>query len=177
MILATDVQYHENKGFAAGVLFERWEACKALGEFVSEVEVAQDYIPGQFYKRELPCILSLLEQHALAPSCIVIDGYVFLDGKQEPGLGKHLYDALGGNVAIIGVAKSQFDSIGDEYQVMRGRSLNPLYVTVIGDSLENAKKYVAAMCGEFRMPALLKRADALCRSSAERHLLDDDDED
>jgi len=36
-----------------------------------------------FYKRELPCILKLLDKLEQPPSCIVVDGYVFLDGKKK----------------------------------------------------------------------------------------------
>ena len=45
--------------------------------------------PGQFYKRELPCILELLKQVNPLPNYIVIDGYVYLGGDEKPGLGKH----------------------------------------------------------------------------------------
>ena len=55
MILAVDVLYTDGKGIAAGVLFENWESCSPVGEYVSEMDVDEAYIPGQFYKRELPC--------------------------------------------------------------------------------------------------------------------------
>ncbi len=168
MILATDVQYIDGKGFAAGVLFENWDSCSPVGEFISEIVTDEVYIPGQFYKRELPCILKLLNEHALSPDVIIIDGYVFLDGVTRPGLGKYLYDALDGKISIVGVAKKAFAGIGSEFSVLRAKSENPLYITVIGYSLNSAKENVLNMCGEHRIPSLLKRADQLCRETADK---------
>lgn len=51
MILAVDVQYEE------------------------ESAVILPYEPGSFYKRELPCILSLLKDIYKQLDAIVIDGY------------------------------------------------------------------------------------------------------
>ena len=166
MILAVDVLYTDGKGIAAGVLFENWESCSPVGEYVSEMDVDEAYVPGQFYKRELPCILRLLHEHALSPDTIIVDGYVFLDGVEKPGLGKYLYDALGGKQTIVGVAKNLFSGISSMHGILRGRSHKPLYITVIGDSLDAAKANVLSMCGEHRIPVLLKRADHLCRESS-----------
>lgn len=168
MILATDVQYLDRKGIVAGVLFEDWNSSAPAGEYVSEVDIDAAYIPGQFYKRELPCILALLREHALSANIIIIDGYVFLDENERPGLGKYLYDALDGNAVIVGVAKNVFSGIGGEHMVFRGRSKIPVYITVIGDSLESAKKNVLSMYGEHRIPSLLKKADRLCRDRANK---------
>lgn len=164
MILAIDVQYNENTAFVAGVLFEDWQSDAPSGEYVSIVKEVAEYEPGSFYKRELPCILSLLDEHKLLPTCIVVDGYVYLDGEQQPGLGKHLYDALGGKIEVIGVAKKGFAGISAEYEVIRGKSEKPLYVTTTGD-LPLAKKLVQKMAGRYRIPTLLKRADQVCRQA------------
>ncbi|TNF91960.1 MAG: endonuclease V [Gammaproteobacteria bacterium] len=168
MILATDVQYINGKGIAAGVLFENWTSSAPVGEYVSEIDIDEEYIPGQFYKRELPCILKLLHEYSLSPSIIVVDGYVFLDGVESPGLGKHLYDALAGKVVVVGVAKKAFTGIGTEHMILRGKSKNPVYITVVGDGLKSAKKKILSMDGKHRMPTLLKRADQLCRERANK---------
>ncbi len=125
------------------------------------------YEPGRFYKRELPCIAQLLKEHQLKPDIIVIDGYVYLDGEQKPGLGKHLFDSIDGQALVIGVAKKAFAGIGDKHQVLRGTSLKPLFVTSTG-GLSEAIDNIATMFGDNRNPTMLKRADQLCREEANK---------
>ena len=105
MILAVDVQYSENNAVVAGVLFKSWQNEDSEKEYVSLMDEVADYEPGKFFKRELPCILKLIENYHLKPECIVVDGFVFLDGFSKAGLGKHLFDALNGEVSVIGIAK------------------------------------------------------------------------
>ena len=167
MILAIDVQYSESTAFVAGVLFVNWCAESSEGEFVSILEGVMEYKPGSFYKRELPCILRLIQEHDLKPEIIVIDGYVFLDEEQRPGLGKHLFDSLEGRIEVVGVAKRSFSGVGECHEVLRGESVKPLYITTTG-SLEEAKANIASMFGEHRIPFLLKRADQLCREEAKK---------
>lgn len=130
---------------------------------VSSLPHVARYEPGKFYKRELPCILHLLDEHALDPPIIIVDGFVFLDGCEKPGLGKYLYDTRNGCNAVIGVAKSAFAGIPSEYAIYRGSSRKPLYVTAIGMDVNKAKAFVQAMHGPQRLPKLLKRVDQLCR--------------
>lgn len=167
MILSVDVQYFKNTAFVAGVLFEKWDSIVSIGEYISIVSIVEDYEPGNFYKRELPCIMKILEEHKINPSTIVVDGYVFLDGKQKPGLGKRLYDSLSEKIEVIGVAKTAFSGISNEYELFRGKSKKPLYITTTG-RLEIAKDNIAKMYGNNRVPVLLKRADQLCREAANR---------
>jgi len=169
VILAVDVQYHKNVAFSAGVLFSDWHSATPSGEYVSIVKDIKDYEPGNFYKRELPCIMQLLDEHQLTPSTIIVDGYVFLDGKEKPGLGKKLYDSLSGNVEVIGVAKNMFSGIPKECELYRGKSKNPLYITAIGN-LEKAKENIAKMHGIYRVPDLLKKTDRLCRETANKSI-------
>ena len=163
MILATDVHYKEKTATAAGVLFEDWKSAEAVGEYITQIENIAEYKPGQFYKREMPCILALLQEHSLTPDIIIIDGYVFLDGTSTAGLGKHLYDALKGKFTIIGVAKNRFTNIDENHAVNRGKSNNPLFITAIGMDVDTAKNYVQTMHGAYRIPTMLKKADQLCR--------------
>ncbi|MCK4823333.1 endonuclease V [bacterium] len=165
MILAIDVDYKDSYASVAGVLFENW--CDEIEKYTytSMVHGVQEYVPGQFYKRELPCVLKLIQEHNLSPDSIVIDGFVYLDGVSKPGLGKYLYDALEGKVEIIGVAKKPFKGIAPECEVYRGNSKKPLYVTSEGIDTEQAIKFIKSMHGKFRIPTLLKKVDKLCRQN------------
>lgn len=163
MILAIDVHYEGNSGIAAGVAFEDWNAQSPSKTYVANIENVSEYEPGNFYQRELPCILKLIDKHLLTPHTVVIDGYVYLDGHTKPGLGKYLYDALKKSSIIIGVAKKKFFGVSDEYKVFRGNSKRPLYVTCAGESLTVAKLHIASMAGNHRILFLLRIADQTCR--------------
>ena len=167
MILAVDVQYSGNIAFIAGITFEKWSSKFPENEFVSILNNIEDYEPGSFYKRELPCILELIEEHHLEQETIVVDGYVFLDGEKKPGLGKYLFDKLNGHTEVIGVAKRSFSGIGKQYEIYRGDSIKPLFITTSGQ-LDKAKKNITSMYGVNRIPVLLKRADQLCREEANK---------
>lgn len=164
MLLAIDVHYLPNGSVAAGVAFDAWESAEPTQTFLSKRDTVAEYSPGHFYQRELPCILDLLQQSGAQPDCILIDGYVYLDGVARPGLGKHLFDALDGRVKVVGIAKTSFDGIGPEYQVVRGGSSRPLYVTSAGIEPALAKGNVEAMHGKHRIPTLLRLVDQLCRN-------------
>lgn len=163
MILAVDVTYSDEDAVVAGVLFQDWRDEAPEKELISRYPHPASYQPGEFYKRELPCILQLIKEHSLQPDCIVVDGFVYLDGHDRPGLGKHLFDALGGKVMVIGVAKSSFKGIGTEFELCRGGSLRPLFVTAVGVALDQAKEFILSMQGRYRIPTLLKRADQLSK--------------
>jgi len=163
MIFAVDVDYRASQAFAAGVLFQNWEDEESVGELTAPISTVAAYEPGQFYKHELPCILELLKQLEQLPECIVIDGYVYLDRNQKPGLGRHLYDALQERSVIIGVAKSRFKDTPPETEVFRGDSKRALYVTAIGINETDAKACIMRMHGEHRLPTILKRVDQLSK--------------
>ncbi len=165
MILATDVHYNDKGAVAAGVLFRNWQDARSEQVVIAEVAEVAEYVPGEFYQRELPCLLALLGKLKQEPICIVVDGFVFLDGHQAPGLGKHLYDALDGRVPVVGVAKSVFKDSPPETEVLRGESKHPLYVTSAGMPMEEAKALISGMHGKFRLPTLLKQADQACRKN------------
>jgi deoxyribonuclease V len=164
MILAVDVDYRDRGAFIAGVAFENWQDAGEKSVFRSRLDEIEDYMPGQFYRRELPCILKLIEEHQLVPDLIVIDGFVYLDGRSRPGLGKHLYDALQGKISVVGVAKRPFNDIAQECELYRGASKKPLYITSVGIPLSEAKAYIKSMHGEYRIPALLKKADRISKT-------------
>lgn len=163
-LLAVDVFYSGETAAVAGLTFARWEDANPIRILQSTLKTPSEYLPGEFYRRELPCLLTLIESFQLLPEIIVIDGFVYLDGREQPGLGKRLFDALDGRAAVIGVAKSPFHGISQECEVYRGQSNRPLYVTSAGIALAAAKTHIASMHGTHRMPTLLKRIDAASRT-------------
>lgn len=169
MIGCVDVDYRDTGVTAACVGAEGWSAELARIEVVvrSPGRPAA-YQPGAFYERELPYLLEVLER--MPPlELVVVDAYVWL-GPDQPGLGKRLHDARGG--IVVGVAKTRFagaeasDGAARVIEVRRGDSDRPLYVTAVGIDPDAAAAHVAAMHGEFRIPTLLRRADALARGHA-----------
>lgn len=164
MIVAIDVDYRKEGAKVAGVIFETWESEEIIDEYFLIIDQVADYAPGNFYKRELPCIMSLFKHIRYPITCIVIDGYVYLGSKKSPGLGKHLWDELNGAIPVIGVAKSSFKDTPKNTEVIRGRSTTPLYITAEGIDLEVAKTNIFHMKGNHRIPTLLKHVDTLCRS-------------
>lgn len=160
MILAFDTYYYNNKAKTIAVSFNHWQDEKPLHIYNEIIEGVSKYEPGSFYKRELPCILSLLKQINLEKiDTIVIDGYTTLE-ENKLGLGGHLYEKLDRKIPIIGVAKSQYQSNTSNYKaLLRGGSIRPLYISAIGIDLEKAYNNIKTMHGSFRMPTLLQLVD------------------
>ena len=165
MILAVDVDYRDRGASIAGIAFENLEDEDESGIFKSQLHGIEEYVPGEFFRRELPCILKLIQEHNINPDIIIVDGFVHLAGQNKPGLGIHLYNALNENVAVIGVAKKPFKGIARNCEVYRSRSKTPLYITNVGVQLEEAKRCIKLMSGKYRIPTLLKKADQVCRES------------
>ncbi|MFL6232782.1 MAG: endonuclease V [Thermoanaerobaculia bacterium] len=161
LVVCVDVDYRDSTAVAAGVWFQGWEASKAEVEVVTRLDEVAPYQPGEFYRRELPCVLAVLERGPAA-EVVVVDGYVWL-GPGRPGLGAHLYQALGERAVVVGVAKSRFVSATDAVPVYRGDSRSPLYVTAAGVSAEEAAGWVEGMHGPYRVPTMLRRVDQLAR--------------
>jgi deoxyribonuclease V len=163
--LAVDVDYRDDgSAVAAGVLFPDWHSGAAEQTLTHRIANVAAYTPGRFFERELPCILALLEDCQIPPRTIVIDGHVHLDGLGAEGLGAHLFNALGGRVPVIGVAKSRFRDTPAEAEVLRGSSAKPLYVTSIGIPPDTARRLVRDMHGAHRIPTLLAAVDRVCRT-------------
>ncbi len=160
MILAIDVYYIDNKAKTVGILYETWQSETPHAVITDYRENIAPYQSGAFYLRELPCILSLLNKIDLHEvTTIVIDGYVYLD-KGKIGLGGHLYQALKESVPIIGVAKKPFSGNSDYLkEVLRGKSIHPLYVTCVGIEINFAAECIKSMAGKHRMPTLLSFLD------------------
>lgn len=159
-----DVHYRDNdSATVAGILYREWESDQVEMTLVKEISQVATYEPGNFYKRELPCLLSLFNGIEYSIDVIVIDGFVTLGTENKPGLGFHLYQKLDKKIPIIGAAKNKFTNTSAETEIYRGKSKNPLYITSIGIPLQDAKSKISNMHGGFRIPTLLKQVDQLCR--------------
>ncbi len=171
MIVCTDVHYRgteqEPLANAAAVFLHEWTDPIPAQERTAFIPSVEPYISGQFFRREMPCLLQMLDPVLADVTVIVVDGYVWLgadaNGKPLPGLGAHLFETLGRKVPVIGVAKTRFAAACDSTEVFRGTSQNPLYVSAIGVTLGEAEQNVRNMAGKFRIPDALKRVDQLSR--------------
>jgi deoxyribonuclease V len=164
-LAAVDAQYSDDVAAVACVTFRDWADSVPVAEYTTLLPAAEDYTPGEFWRRELPCLLSVLRLIPEPPKIVIVDGYVWLDDKGRRGLGAHLFEALGGAIAVVGVAKHSFFGAVNAAPVRRGESERPLHVTAEGLSLEAAELGVRSMHGEYRIPTLLKRVDQLCRAA------------
>lgn len=165
MLAAIDAHYEGETAAVACVTFQGWADPIPQSEHSLLVHCVEAYIPGEFWRRELPCILAVLRLLPSPPETVVIDGYVWLDGNGRKGLGAHLFEALGGSTAVVGVAKHSFQGADNAALVHRGGSERPLYVTAEGMPGQSAAAAVRSMHGAHRVPTLLKRVDRLCRQA------------
>lgn len=165
MIALLDVHYRENEAHAAAVVIDRWSADRAYRTYQHRIAEVAPYQPGSFYKREMPCLVETIAQIEEEIDCVVIDGFVWLDENQKPGLGGHLYEYYGANIPIIGVAKTPYGVPHSLCQLIyRGDSQVPLYVTSAGLALDTSVSCIHDMDGPYRIPTLLKLTDQLSKS-------------
>lgn len=164
MIACVDVDYRDGDGLAACVLCNDWTDAESCAAFTERIVGIQPYEPGQFYKRELPCLLAVLGKVRGTVDVVVVDGYVWLSDETEPGLGAHLYQALGKKIPVVGVAKTQYHGATAARPVLRGDSRRPLFVSAVGMDLDQACRCIQGMHGDHRLPTLLKQVDQLCRA-------------
>ena len=59
-IACVDVDYRGNIAVAAGLWFCGWSAGTADRQEVAVIQGVAPYQPGEFYRRELPCLLDVL---------------------------------------------------------------------------------------------------------------------
>ena len=161
MLCAVDVHYEPDRARASCTVFAEWTSPASDAERVIETPPAEIYVPGQFFRRELPPLLAILGTLPALPDIVVIDGYVWLDADGTPGLGARVHGALG--MAVVGVAKTPYRGVVPAARVFRGGSAKPLFVSAIGLGLEDAADGVRRMHGAHRIPVLLKRTDHLAR--------------
>ena len=166
MILAFDVAYNDNNiAQAVGIGFHDWNAEQPAVIYKEFIIGLEAYQPGEFFRRELPCIQKILAKIDLREiDLVIIDGYVFLDDEGKPGLGAHLYEVLHRKIPVVGVAKSSFaGNIKFVKEILRGESKQPLYISAMGMALDDAARLVTQMHGDFRIPTLLKKLDQLTK--------------
>ena len=166
MIACIDVGYQEKSALAACVTISDWEASAPVASHSVVIRNVEEYVPGLFYKRELPCIEAVLNDLGANPDVIVVDGYVWLDAQGKKGLGAHLFELLNGAIPVIGVAKTSFATATNAIEVFRGQSSRPLRVTAIGTKEFDAAKLVRSMHGNHRIPTILTLVDRLSKSSS-----------
>jgi deoxyribonuclease V len=166
MIACIDVGYQEKSALAACVTISDWEASAPVASHSVVIRNVEEYVPGLFYKRELPCIEAVLNDLGANPDVIVVDGYVWLDAQGKKGLGAHLFELLNGAIPVIGVAKTSFATATNAIEVFRGQSSRPLWVTAIGTNEFDAAKLVRSMHGNQRIPTILTLVDRLSKSSS-----------
>lgn len=164
VIVVIDVHYDDNIPIAGigAVVVKDWNSAVTDAEFSDVKREFQPYVPGQFYRRELPCLLPTLSRIAntIALNTIVIDGHVDLSPGQA-GLGRHLHNALDKNKTVVGIAKNPYPA-SHARPVFRGKSKHPLWVTCTDEKLD-AAECVHVMAGDARLPTLVKAADRLAR--------------
>lgn len=166
-----DVDYRaDGSAMAACVAFSDWTEAAPAFERTLRVAHVEPYVSGAFFRRELPCILAVLEATVLDGSVepfdlVIVDGYVVLDGRGTPGLGAHLHAALGGSIAVVGVGKTRYAHAETAVPVLRGKSASPLWITALGMDPAIAATRVREMHGPHRIPTLLRRVDRLARDA------------
>lgn len=158
-----DVKYYDDYAIIGFVFFENHtsEIPFKTGQF--RHDKIEPYVSGEFYKRELPCLLTAIKNIDEKLSLIYIDANVWL-GDRLRGLGCYLYESLDSDIPVIGVSKTSFHNSDKQVvPVLRAQSKNPLYVSSIGIETPVAAKMVFEMHGSFRLPTMIKLADSMSR--------------
>ena len=166
MNIILDVHYSGKRALVAGVQFQHWTDSQPQSTVTAVHPVSADYTPGQLFKRELPCLLAVLQNEPEAFETVIVDVYAHLQPPLEKGLGAHLADRLPYPAIIIGVAKTAFKLSRRVEPVYRGRSKKPLFVSSLGLPIREAAQRIKQMDGKYRIPTLIKLADQLSRGSA-----------
>lgn len=158
-----DVYYYKDYAKSCCVVFEKCEGEIILSDYSEVIREINEYVPGQFYRRELPCILSVFRKVREDIDLLITDSFVWLEGGKK-GLGAYLYKALDYKIPVIGVAKTYFKNAENYLEVYRGKSMDPLYVSSVGIELSIAAEFIKNLDGEYRIPWTLKLVDKLSRS-------------
>lgn len=167
MILIIDGDYNDTNHTAhmAGVLLNEYTDETISGFITADVENTGEYETGSFYKRELKGVEALLSKLNLDEiDLIIVDGFAkFSDGVHK-SLGEHINERY--YKPVIGVAKKWCDFCKiEDTAVYRGKSKNPLFITVVGGNNHAAKNVIQEMYGDNRIPYAIKIADSLARKN------------
>jgi deoxyribonuclease V len=159
---AVDVHYLKVGGArAAAVLAADAAFAYVLAERTAVLPRVPPYRSGEFYRRELPPLRTVLDGLS-GLGLLMAGGYADLDPAGRPGLGARAHAAFG--IPVIGVAKSRFRTATHAVPVLRGSSARPLFVTAAGMRATEAAHLVRRMAGRYRPPDALRRAHALARA-------------
>jgi deoxyribonuclease V len=171
--LSTDVAYHNGIGYGIGLVFNKFTDDVADGVIEVIVPDVGDYIPGEFYKRELKVLVAIYKEYIKIykkpPLLIFIDAYVNLGDKI--GCGQYFAEDIDNASVIVGIAKNAYtpaDSICEK--VLRGDSIKPLFVTSTIISKEAAAVVVKKLHGKHRFPTLIKKTDMLTKEFVQRNM-------
>jgi deoxyinosine 3'endonuclease (endonuclease V) len=168
MIIAIDSYYYSDTDcYTVGVMFDKWDQEKPSKIMSCRSSDFEIYRPGNFYKRELPGILRILEvvsESGIQIDTVVLDSYIDLmdrDGNISAGLGNHLRQVVGeSRFHIIGVAKTLYGKCNEiSSPVRRGNATNPIWVQGSGITNEEAANLVYSMYGSYKIPNLLRILD------------------
>lgn len=159
MVIALDSYYYDGICNTSLVLFANEKSSKPIYTDTIYTPVESEYIPGEFYRRELPGIQKIIDKFVEEHhdwwdevKFVMVDSFVMLyDGKKQwDGLGSKLYDYLYDRYAhrkrfpeyethkyepipVVGVAKTNFAECNNmelTYFAHRGESEHSLYVQV-----------------------------------------------
>ncbi|MEM6721052.1 MAG: endonuclease V [Bacteroidota bacterium] len=164
MIAAIDIHYRETHAKAVCAIFN-WEDATPKQVYTAIIDKVAPYVSGEFYKRELPCVLNVLQQVNLNTlEAIIVDGHVFVTNDKKYGLGGYLWEALDQKIPVIGIAKKSFIHTENvTTPIKRGVSENPLYVSCIGIDIAIVLQNINLLHGPHRMPTILKLVDSISR--------------
>lgn len=165
MIYAFDTFYFEDYANTICLSFQDWKDGEETAIYREKTNITSDYESGTFYKRELPCILSILSQISLKEGdVLLVDGYVTLNNEGKMGLGGYLYQELNERYPVVGIAKNEFSSPDSQRRnIYRGESKTPLFLTSKGIDVDALRPKIEQMHGAYRIPTLLKKLDQLTR--------------
>lgn len=163
-IACFDVYYKKDQAKACCIVFETDPTEKTLSTYCQVIESVSGYISGEFYRRELPCILKVYKMIKEDIDLIIIDGFVTL-GNSKKGLGAYLFESLDKKLPVIGVAKTYFRGCENYVEIYRGKSGKPLYISSIGIDLNYSAKFIKNLNGIYRIPDILKKVDQLSREN------------
>ncbi|MCW1968987.1 MAG: endonuclease V [Anaerolineae bacterium] len=170
MYFSCDVQYEQKIGYAAGICFQRLQSQSVDFVVTAILQPVAEYKPGEFYQRELPCLIELIKKLETLPKIIFIDGYVWLQNDQL-ALGGRLYEYLDRKVIVIGIAKSFLRIAGENISMYYKSSHRPIYISAAGLSLDDAMQCVKEMPYQGHLPLMMKYADIAARNLCKNTLL------
>lgn len=171
MVIALDSYYNNSVCNTSLVLFANEKSSEPIYTDTIYTPIPCEYIPGEFYRRELPGIEKIIDKFVYEHhdwwdevKFVMVDSFVTLekDGKTWDGLGAKVYDYLERYahkqrypehehhkyelVPVIGVAKTNFGDCDNSWLTEfahRGESDNALYVQVIAPMDSKIDKYYA----------------------------------